>query len=177
MNTPSQQSSIPLDQANDTAGEFHIVCVYRNESFVFMVGKRSHFPAKIQTEDQAYWEAQNTTIGIKPLFYSNRDPRRTTIDELYLDSTASGESLTPTIERLRFLMEETDEGNPSLLLVLWGDRQETAVLTKLTIIETFFARNGNPLRAQVSLELLQVKEKERTRTVRQETTFNPIGNF
>lgn len=157
MNSTSSQN-ISFDQA-EGRGDFQLVHVYKNWTFLFMIGKRAHFPAEIATEDQANWESQNITIGTKPLFYSNRDPRRLTVSELYLDSTASGESLSPIIKRLRSLMDETDKGTPSTLLALWGDRQEVVVLTRLSIKEIFFARNGNPLRAQVNLELLQVQDR------------------
>ena len=115
------------------------------------------FPRKVATQERANWQPQETTVGVKPLFYANRDPRRITVDELYLDSTDTGASLTPTIKELRQLLAETEKGTPPPLLAVWGDRQERCVLSDLTIEEQFFDTNGNPLRVMVRLELTQLQ--------------------
>lgn len=115
------------------------------------------FPAKSLGTDRANWEPQNMTIGVKLLFYSNRDPRVTTFDELYLDGTDQNVSLTPDIIILRSLMEETANGTPPALLAVWGDRKERCVLEELEIEEIFYSRLGEPLRLKIRLSLLQLQ--------------------
>lgn len=113
------------------------------------------FPKAVTTEERVNWEPQNTTIGVKPLFYANRDPRQLRFDELWLDQSDTRESLTPMLKELRALCEETEQGTPAPLLVAWGDRQERCVLQTLEIEEQFFDYGGQPLRARVKLTLLQ----------------------
>lgn len=145
--------SAPAQAAQETQ-PFTLVNVYKHESWEF-----SYFPTEIETASEANWEPQSTTIGVKPLFFSNREPISLTVNDLLLDGSLSGTSITPQIKRLRALQEETAKGTPATLIALWGDRQETVVLKTLTIREDFFAPEGFPLRARVSLTFLQVQEQ------------------
>ena len=129
------------------------------DSFIFR-----RFPTQIETSSRVNWQAQNTTTGVQPLFYSNREPRKLIFNELLLDATASLESLTPTLDLLSGLMKETDKGRPPALLAQWGDRSERVVLEELRIVENFFHENGNPLRAIVSLTLTEIQEFEAATT-------------
>ncbi len=115
------------------------------------------FPATVETTDRANWEAQNTTIGVKPLFYANREPRTIEFPELYLDSTDTNQSLTGEIKELRALFEETAKGTPPALLAAWGDRNERCVLQELTIEEIFFNRDGHPIRCRIKASLTQIQ--------------------
>lgn len=115
------------------------------------------FPATVSTTDRANWEPQDTTIGVKPLFYANREPRSIEFPELYLDTTTTNASLTPQIKALQSLFEETANGTPPKLLAAWGDRHERCVLQELTVEEIFFHREGHPIRARIRMTLQQVQ--------------------
>lgn len=118
------------------------------------------FPTGIETTGRANWQAQDVTIGTKPLLYGNREPKQIRVSDLWLDSTATGDSLTPDIEALYRLLEETERGMPPALLATWGDRQERCVLEELGVEEQFFRPDGAPIRARVSLTLLQLQEDD-----------------
>ncbi len=163
----SQNSgSLPQQPAIDPQ-PFTLVNVYKHESWQFF-----YFPTEIETASEANWEPQNTTIGVKPLFYMNREPTSLTINDLLLDGSLSGKSITPQIKRLRALQEETAKGTPSTLIALWGDRQETVVLKTLTIREQFFAPQGFPLRARVNLALIQIQDQNRVNIVEDDDLEN-----
>ena len=115
------------------------------------------FPDTVSGSDRANWQPQEVTIGVKPLFYANREPRRTDFPELYLDNTETNQSLTGDIKRLRSLMEETANGTPPRLIAGWGDRSEQCVLEELNIEEIFFNDGGDPIRVRIRLGLLQVQ--------------------
>jgi hypothetical protein len=118
------------------------------------------FPSKIQSTDRANWEAQDTTIGVKPLFYGNREPRKLSVTELVLDATDTiGDSITPQINALRNLQVETRNGTPPALLAVWGDEQLRCVLEEVQIERQFFDKRGMPTRAQVSLQLVELQEE------------------
>lgn len=123
--------------------------------FVFI-----RFPTGIETSARANWQAQEVTIGTKPLFYASREPRQIRVDDLLLDNTATGDSVTPDIEALLRLMEELENlGRPPALSARWGDREERCVLTDLTVSEQFFAFDGTPIRARISITLLQFQDE------------------
>ena len=135
------------------SGKFVLINLCAGGSFIF-----NFFPTQpIEVSRRANWEEQNTTIGTKPLFYMNRDPRRPEIREVWLDKTDTNESITPQLEALLALQDEVCEGTPSPLLVIWGDRQERCVLEDIHIEETFHRRDGAPIRARVSLSLKEIQ--------------------
>jgi hypothetical protein len=133
---------------------FALINLTNQDSFVFQF-----FPKENRTTDRANWNAQDTTIGTKPLFYANREPRLLEFQELYLDNTDTNESLTPTINQLRSLMDEVEQrGTPPPLLAVWGDRNERCVLQDLNVEEIAFDfTSGAPLRVRISLSLLQIQ--------------------
>ncbi len=120
----------------------------------------SPFPSSIETSARVNWQPQDVTIGVKPLFYANREPRQIRFGDLWLDNTETGDSITPDIEQLYELMQETEKGRPPTLLAAWGDRQERCVLEEMTVEEQFFLGDGTPIRARVSITLLQFQEEQ-----------------
>lgn len=133
---------------------FVLINLEGQDSFVF-----DFFPREIQGTDRANWEPQDVTIGMKPLFYANREPRRLSVPEVYLDGTLTGESVGEQIDALRALRLELPKlGRPPALLAVYGDRQLRCVLEEVTITEEAFWSEGNPLRARVSLQLIELQE-------------------
>lgn len=116
-----------------------------------------YFPDNLRTSDRANWNPQETTVGVKPLFYANREPRRIEFTELYFDNTETNESLTETIKELQALTVETEKGTPPALLAAWGDRHERCVLEDLSIEEKFFNTMGEPIRVLIRMSLLQLQ--------------------
>jgi hypothetical protein len=138
------------------------------------------FPRSISTLARANWEQQNTTIGVKPIAYTNRDPQRLSIDELWLDKTDSGESIRDDINALLELHHETKNGTPPLLLAIYGEDGEVrpVVVEEIRIEETFFNSFGEPLRARVSLQLLEHQElnERNSSNARDDVDFSDEGN-
>ncbi len=123
-----------------------------------------YFPNIIRSQRGVNWRPQDTTIGTKPLMYENREPKRLSFTELWLDSTDTGDSLTGLLEILEeFCTSESDSagvsrGRPPVLLATWGDRRQRCVLTDLTVEEEFFNEAGEPTRARLSIELIEVQD-------------------
>jgi len=116
------------------------------------------FPKEIQTSRRSLWEQQEITIGTKPILYANREAKQIQVDELWLDSTETNQSIAPDIAALYALQDENPKlGRPPALLAIWGDRQERCVLEQVTVVESFFTPTGEPLRARVSLQLLELQ--------------------
>lgn len=134
--------------------DFALINLEGPGTFVF-----SLFPRELEGSSHAVWDALRVTIGTQPISYRSREPRRVSIDELWLDRTDTGESITEDIEQLRALQNETGRGRPPMLLAVWGDRQEVCVLEEVSIRENFFAPTGEPLRARVSLRLLEMQDE------------------
>lgn len=117
------------------------------------------FPNEIRITDRANWQAQDTTIGTKPLFYANGDPKRISVQELHLDSTEQKKDLRAQLKTLRALKEERDDtGTPPVLLAIWGDNNERVVIEDLTVDEILFNERGNCIRAKIGLELIQIQD-------------------
>jgi len=117
------------------------------------------FPAPpISTGGHVNFEEQDTTIGTKPLFYFNRNPRHVDIPELWLDNTDTGVSVTGVIEAIKALQEPTCNGAPPPLLAIWGDRRERVELDDYHIDEMFHSPAGAPLRAKVTLNLKEIQQ-------------------
>ena len=159
----------------DTAGKFVLISLETPDSFIF-----HFFPKEIQSTDRANWESQDISIGTKPLFYSSTEPRKISVPELMLDSTREvGTDIGDQIDRLRKLKQETKNSAPPALLAIWGDRQQRCVMEEVMIAETFFTPAGDPVRARVSLQLVELQEQREvvTSTVNPIEDFNPLGNF
>jgi phage protein U len=138
--------------------DFTITNLFSNGHFIF-----KYFPREISTEDAVNWEAQNTTVGTKPLSYANREPQRIVIDELWLDQSDTNSPITTILEELRSLLEvDTLKGSPPLLIINGGgiNNEGAVVLEKLTIKQTFFTPEGKPLRASVGLTFLEVADRK-----------------
>lgn len=112
----------------------------------------------IEHSRRANWEEQNTTIGTKPLFYFNRDPKRLEVPEVWLDKTDSNQSVKPEMDALYALQDEVCEGTPPPLLVAWGDQQFRMILEEVRFEETFHHESGFPMRARVRLSFKEVQE-------------------
>jgi hypothetical protein len=144
----------------DTQGKFVLISLETPDSFIFQF-----FPKEIQGTDRANWEPQDVSIGTKPLFYSSTEPRRISVPELVLDSTRDGGDIRDQIDRLRRLKAETKGGAPPVLHAVWGDYQMRCVLEECVIAENFFTRAGDPQRARVSLQLVEIQEQREIVTV------------
>jgi hypothetical protein len=141
---------------------FQLIDLDSDISFTFQF-----FPERIRTSDRANWTAQETTIGVKPLFYGNREPIQISVDELILDNTESNISLRADLEDLRYLVTEVEQkGTPPPLLAVWGENRVRCVLTDLSIEEEEFTQEGEPLRARIRLELLQLQDIGEATSVR-----------
>jgi hypothetical protein len=118
-----------------------------------------YFPNEVVSNRRVNWSVQETTTGTKPLFYENREPKQLSFTELYLDNTATGESLSEKLKSLEdFTTEEReDRGSPPPMLAVWGDRKLRCVLQDLTVEEKFFNSEGFPTRARISLELIELQ--------------------
>ena len=117
------------------------------------------FPESISIQDGANWVPQDTTIGVKPLFYANGEPTVISVSDLILDNTDNGVSLKPDLDLLRLFKTELEEGGPPpALLAVWGDQEERCVLVDLNIEQIFFNDNGECIRAKIGLELLQLQD-------------------
>lgn len=136
-------------------GQFVLINLEGRGTFVFDL-----FPREIQTSRHVMWEPQEVTRGTKPLFYGNRDPKRITVNEVVFDGTELNVSIEPQITALYALQNEDARlGRPPILLALWGDRQERCVLEDVSIVEKFFSSEGDPQRAVVTMNLVEIQEQ------------------
>ena len=148
-------------------GSFQLIDILSDFAFEF-----PFFPEQIRTQDRANWEQQETTIGVKPLFYANSDPMRISVQDLYLDNTDTNTSLKPDLDLLRLFKTELEEGGPPPpMLAIWGDHELRCVLEDLTIEQMYFSEAGNCLRAKISMELVELQPDGEVTTV-QESTYN-----
>jgi hypothetical protein len=136
------------------SGNFSLINLCGGGNFDFQY----FFTAPINGDREVNWEPQETTIGVKPLFYMNTEPIITDVPEVWMDTTDTGESLTPKILALRALQDETCEGAPPPLMASWGDRTETCVLKGLKHEEHMHDQEGGwPIRVKFILTLWQVQ--------------------
>jgi len=135
---------------------FVLINLEGGESFVFQF-----FPREIETHGRANWEPQDVTIGKRPIFYANTDGERISIQEVYLDRSDTNESIAPDIKALNALRAEVPGlGRPPALLAAWGDESYRCVLEEVSARRTFFAPGGEPLRASVSLQLIELQDEQ-----------------
>ena len=119
-----------------------------------------YFPSSIDSEARANWQSQDVSVGMKPLFYENREPRQVKIDDLWLDKTGINDSITPDIKALYALMEVLQKkGRPPVLLLAWGDQQQRCVLESVSISDVYAMGDGTPMRARVSITLIEFKDE------------------
>jgi hypothetical protein len=138
---------------------FVLINLLNGQGFTFI------FPTEISLSARADWRAQNITAGSKPLLYGNTEPEELRFDSLWLDSVAAGESLSPLIVKLVELTKKMEgAGTPPPLLASWGDTEFLCVMQEVTIKEKFFNSEGKPLRAEVSMTLLELQEENQPQT-------------
>lgn len=160
------------------AGKFALVNVETGESFVF-----KYFPTKINTNRRTNWQPQDVTTGVQPLFYQNIEPRRLSIDRLLLDRSDTNQSVKSDLTRLLYFQDETDKGRPPSLFAVWGEYQELVVLEEVDYEQDFFTPEGDPIRAWVSLHLLEIQEAGVNTDSKivdvddEAANFDPLGNF
>lgn len=131
------------------------------------------FPEEIVTNNHANWEKQNTSIGKKPLFYTNSEGVTISLSEVYFDQTDTGSSLAPDLELLRYQISEVEEGGPPPALVLvWGKQRYRCVLIDLTVRQTMFTEDGDPLRLLCSLEFWELQETTTVSVLDDPETYN-----
>ncbi len=139
------------------------------------------FPERHSSDDRANWYPQDVSRGTKPLMYANREPQRIIMNNVLLDATDTGQSLTEEIEELRSLLSETDHGTPPTLRLICGDWQRRVVLEDLGVETEMSDRDGKPLRVRLNMTFVEhtLIERVTSRTVEpgEEDSFNPMGNF
>lgn len=133
---------------------FQLIDLTSNISFTFQF-----FPEAMRHSERVNWSPQDTTIGVRPLLYQNTEPRQLSVNDLILDSTEDDRSLVPDLDDLRALKAEVETiGMPTPLLAVWGTQKLRCVLQQLEIEEVYFNRDGDPTRARISIELLEIQE-------------------
>lgn len=151
------------------SSDFVLINLEGEDSFVFEL-----FPTEISTTDRANWEPQDVTIGTKPIYYANGEPRRISVPEAYLDGARTNEPINDQIVALRALKNEIARlGRPPALLAVWGSEQHRCVLEEVTIARNFFSNEGEPLRARVGLQLIEIQEQRES--VR--STVKPVDDI
>jgi hypothetical protein len=140
----------------DLAGKYALISLETSAHFIFDL-----FPVQIQSTDRANWEAQDVTRGTKPLFYSSSEPRRISVPDLMIDGSRTGETINDQIDALRELKNELpNTGAPPALLSVYGERQQRCVLEEVVVTEIFpFTAGGDPMRARVNLQLVELQEE------------------
>ena len=135
-------------------GKFQLIDIGSDFAYEFQ-----YFPEEISLQDSANWNAQETTMGVKPLFYASGEPSIISVENLILDNTETGVSLKPDLDLLRLFKTELEEGGPPpAMLAIWGDWSERCVLTRLDITQIYFDAEGNCLRARIGIDLTQLQE-------------------
>lgn len=143
------------------AGKFALVNVETGESFVFQ-----YFPTSIHANSRTNWTPQDVTTGVQPLFYQNTAPRSLSIDRLLLDRSDTNQSVRSDLARLLYFQEETGKGRPPSLFAVWGEYQELVVLEEVDYEQDFFTPDGDPVRAWVSLRMLEIQESGESTSVK-----------
>lgn len=135
------------------ADKFVLINLEGLDSFVFDL-----FPQEVERNDRANWPSQDVTVGMKPIFYANREPGRISVPEVYLDGSRTNTPINEEIDALTALKDEIALlGRPPALLVQYGSRQHRCVMEEVTVTEEFFSADGEPLRARVRLQLLELQ--------------------
>jgi|CXWL01.1.fsa_nt_gi hypothetical protein len=142
-------------------GVFQLIDLESDYAFEFQ-----YFPETVSTSSRANWNEQDTTMGVRPLFYANADPKRVSVRDAILDSTETNTSLQPDFELLSYFHSELEQGGvPTAILAVWGDQQLRCVMTELNIEQIMFSQEGNCQRAKVSFELIELQPDSENTTV------------
>ncbi|MDX6692633.1 MAG: Contractile injection system tube protein [Blastocatellia bacterium] len=153
-------------------GQFALTNPNTGEAFVFQ-----YFPTGIDLESRANWNPRDTTIGVQPIDYANTAPLRITVDELLLDRSDTNISIESDLRRLlAFMAEDSKLGRPPTLVVIWGVWQETVVLESVFIKQKLFTLEGDPVRAYLSLTLIEFQEDGTNTSVKINDNDNDSGS-
>lgn len=126
------------------------------DTFVF-----EWFPETVEITGRANWKPQPVVKRPAPLLYAGREPQEVNFPSVWLDNSAAGESVTPDVVRLLALQEVAEgQGAPPALLARWGDNSFRCVLADARVVERHFTAEGQPLRAELSLRLVELQEEE-----------------
>ncbi len=152
MNPPI--NSAPVAAPTDVA--LVLINLQGGDSFVFQF-----FPQTVEMTGRVNWKPQEVVSHPQPLFYANRAPQSLSFPSLWLDSSLGGGSLRSELDQLLALQDKVKgQGTPPPLLAQWGDKSFRCVLEEVRIVEQYFSRGGVPLRAEISLTLLELQEEK-----------------
>lgn len=130
-----------------------------------------YFPEQVRVSEAANWQPQDVTMGTKPLFYANGEPRLISLTDVILDNTEAGDPLTETLDSIRLFKTEMLDGRPPQpLLVVWGDNVYLCVMTAFDCEHIMFTPEGYCTRARVALEFMQIQEDGETVIVNEDET-------
>lgn len=131
-----------------------LVNLDEGDSFIFRL-----FPAEIGVAGRANWEPQRVARRPSPLLYGGREPQELLIPSLWLDNAHTGDSVNDELVQLLALQDvRPGKGAPPALLARWGSCSFRGVLSQVQITQRFFTPEGNPLRAELSLTLLELQD-------------------
>lgn len=128
-------------------------------------------PSELKLSKSNKWDPpESTGQNAQALRFSKGQSGKLSMT-LTLDTTASGEPVTTHTTRLLRLMqvdtalpgsdEARNKGRPPWVRFHWGDFHSfKAVLDKLDLTFTYFASNGDPLRAKAAVTLTQYEDDE-----------------
>lgn len=128
-------------------------------------------PSELKLTKSNKWEPQESTgQSAQPLRFSKGESGKLTMS-LTFDTTASGQPVTTHTNALLGLMqvdsglpgsdEARNKGRPPWVRFHWGDFHSfKAVVDKLALTFTYFASNGDPLRAKAAVTLTQYEDDE-----------------
>jgi hypothetical protein len=121
-----------------------------------------YFPTEISTEEGANYQPQDTTTGVRPLFYANRDGQHITF-QVWIDRTDPNQSIEPEINKLRAWMKEVGRGGesrqPPMLLLACGDWRPRVVLERMNVRKTLFNSSNQAIRAEVHLTFIGIPKE------------------
>lgn len=155
VHAPTPPSGGPATAPAGASAPSALVLVNLDEgdSFIFRL-----FPAEIGVTGRANWEPQRVARRPSPLFYGGREPQELTFN-VWLDNSHTGDSVNDELVQLLALQDvRPGKGAPPALLARWGSCTFRGVLSQVQITQKFFTREGNPLRAELSLTLLELQD-------------------
>ena len=110
---------------------------------------------------------QNKNYNIE--FDSEIEPRKLTLSSIWFDTTATGEDVSQTTDKLMMYAEQDTNGadlnttlaiaNPTYAAFEWGTFRFLSVVESVTVEFVRFRPDGIPVRAKVSLALKEFKHR------------------
>lgn len=118
-------------------------------------------PETITVQRNVTWTDQSSPGENAPQQVFTSGAAGTMSFSLTLDTTDTGAAVTTYTSRLLALTNvNTEKKRPLWVQLFWGDTKSfKAVITGLTLKYTYFAANGDPLRATVDINLKQFKDE------------------